>query len=344
MSDSIHQYSLAEIANLVEGQLVGDPHLHISKLASLPQADAHAISFLSDESYLPLLNDAQAACVIIKPEHASLWSRAKIIVNDPYLAFAKVATLFAKKQAPAGIHPSASIAPSAQVGESVSIGAQVAIGERVVIGAHVTIEAGAVVQDDCVLGDHTVIHANVTLYHDVKVGKHVIIHSGAVIGADGFGMARDKNGAWLKIPQLGTVVIHDHVEIGANTTVDRGALDNTILGEGVKLDNQIQIAHNVQIGAHTAIAACAAIAGSTKIGAQCMIGGGACIQGHIEIADGVIITAMSGVSNTIKEPGIYSSGMPVLPREKWRKNIIRLKHLDELARRVKSLEKAHEST
>jgi UDP-3-O-[3-hydroxymyristoyl] glucosamine N-acyltransferase len=285
-----------------------------------------------------------AGAVILREENLADCSTAALIANDPYVAYAKIAAIFeTHPAAPQGVHPTAVVSPDAVVSPGASI------------GPCCVVEAGAVIEDGVVLGPHCVIGpgctvgaqsrlvARVTLVMRVTLGKRVLVHPGAVIGSDGFGLAFEKAdshpGAWVKIPQLGGVRIGDDCEIGANTTIDRGALDDTVLEEDVRLDNQIQIAHNVYIGAHTAMAGCSAAAGSAKIGRYCQIGGNAGVLGHLELADRVTITAKSLVTSSIREAGEYSSGVPLQDNRQWRKNAARFKHLDDYARRLAALEK-----
>jgi UDP-3-O-[3-hydroxymyristoyl] glucosamine N-acyltransferase len=257
-----------------------------------------------------------------------------LIARDPYVAFARIAALFEVAPArPPGLHPSASIDPSAQIAASAHIGAFVSIGARSVIGDGCVIGPGCVIGDDCQVGDGCELIARVTLVTRVRLGKRVRIHPGAVLGADGFGLAMDA-GHWIKVPQLGGVTIGDDCEIGANACVDRGALEDTTLEEDVRLDNLVQVAHNVHIGAHSAIAGCTGIAGSARIGRYCMLGGAVGVVGHLEICDKVVITGKSVVRNSIHEPGEYSSGTPLTDNRTWRKNAARFKQLDALARRI----------
>jgi UDP-3-O-[3-hydroxymyristoyl] glucosamine N-acyltransferase len=255
------------------------------------------------------------------------------------VAFAYVAGwLYADDAIPAGIHSSATIDPDCQIHKTASVAAQCVVEAGAVIGAECHIGPGCVIGKDVKIAEHTRLLANVTIYHGSQIGKRVILHSGVVIGADGFGLAND-DGRWVKVPQVGKVVLGDDVEVGANTTIDRGAIDDTVIGAGVKLDNLIQVGHNVHIGDHTAIAACTAVAGSTHIGKGCAIGGCVGIVGHLEIADNVTITGMSHVSQSIPEAGVYSSGTPLEKNAQWHRNFIRLKQLDDMSRRLKKLEK-----
>ena len=263
-----------------------------------------------------------------------------LIVSDPQLAFAKIAQRFNSPVLPwqGGVHPSAVISEKATLGHNVSIGPNSVVHHEARIGEGTSIGAGCVVGEGSTIGSNCIIHPNVTLYHRISIGNYVTIHSGAVVGADGFGFANE-GGQWVKIPQLGSLNIGDYVQIGANTTIDRGALNDTIIEQGVILDNQIQIAHNCVIGAYTAIAGCVGIAGSAKIGRHCLIGGAACINGHVEITDQVIITGLTMVTKSIKKPGVYSSGTIAQSNSEWHRNAIRFQQLDHIAKRVRKLEK-----
>lgn len=332
-------YTLTTLAEHVGAELVGDGQCQITGIAPLHQAQAGQVSFLDNPKYRKYLQSSQASAVIIAPDLANQCQSNALVVQNPYFAYAKIAELFLSKPvAKPGVAPSAVIADSANIAGSASIAANVTIGERVVIGEHAVIGPGCVIDDGVTIGHGSQLMANVTVYYDVSIGRDCLIHSGAVIGADGFGLAKNE-GVWHKIPQLGAVVIGNHVEIGANTTIDRGALDNTQIGDGVKLDNLVQIGHNAVIGEHSVVAGCVGISGSTRIGKHCIIGGGACIVGHIEIADNVTVTGMGAVSSSIKESGIYSSGTNVRPNREWRKNSARFHQLDNMARRLKALEK-----
>jgi UDP-3-O-[3-hydroxymyristoyl] glucosamine N-acyltransferase len=262
-----------------------------------------------------------------------------IIAKNPYAAYARIAALLSPAECyEAGVHTSAYIDKTAIISPSASIAAGVVIESGVVIADRVRVGPGCVVQKNSSIGSETVLTANVTVSHGCVIGARNLVHPGVVIGADGFGQAMEQ-GSWIKVPQLGRVIIGDDVEIGANTTIDRGAIEDTIIEDNVKLDNQIQVAHNVKIGAHTAIAGCSAIAGSTKIGKHCRIAGMVGIVGHLEIADNVTVTAMSLVTHSIKESGVYSAGTPLEPNQQWRKNTLRFKQLDDMAKRLKALEK-----
>jgi len=333
------RHTLAELAERFALELRGAGDLVIAGVGTLSTAGPDQLSFLANPQYRVQLAQSRAGAVVLRASDADAHRGARLIAADPYVAFAKIAALF--ERAPAvtpGIHASAVVAPGAHVAASASI------------GPLCTIEAGAVIEDGAVLGPHCVVGerctvgaqsrliARVTLVRDVTLGKRVLVHPGAVIGADGFGLAFERD-HWIKVPQLGGVRIGDDCEIGANTTIDRGAIEDTVLEEDVRLDNQIQIAHNVTIGAHTAMAGCAAVAGSARIGRYCLIGGGAGILGHLSIADRVTITARALVTHSIHAAGEYSAGVPIQESKQWRRNAARFKHLDELVRRVQTLEK-----
>jgi len=309
----------------------------VSGVATLARAHPHEVSFFSNRLYRKELSKTQAAAVILSERDKQYCQVPVLITENPYLGYARAALFFMPKdeQEP-HIHGSAWISPKAKIGQRVSIGAHAVVDESAILGDDVVIGHGCVVEKGVKIGNFSRLNANVTLCSGTELGQRVLIHSGAVIGSDGFGLANDK-GIWVKVPQLGGVSIEDDVEIGANTTIDKGALENTIIGKGSKLDNQIQIAHNVQIGEHTVIAGCVGIAGSTRIGNHCMIGGGVGIVGHIEIVDNVQITGGSIVLQSIKKSGTYSSGTPLEANFTWRKNYNRFKQLDEMARRLKGI-------
>jgi UDP-3-O-[3-hydroxymyristoyl] glucosamine N-acyltransferase len=332
-------FTLGWIAERFDLELHGDPAGVVRGAAPLARAKADELAFLASPRHLPQLESSHAGAVIVRAEHAEVGTMAKFVSADPMAAYARVATLFeGEGRQSRGIHPSAIVSPDADVSTEASIGPYCVVeaGSRVEAGAHVG--AHGYIGPDCMVGADCRLLPRVTLVARVRLGQRVRVHSGAIIGADGFGLAFDRD-HWLKVPQLGGVVIGDDCEIGANTCIDRGALDDTVLEEDVRLDNQIHIAHNVRIGAHTAMAGCSAVAGSARIGRYCQIGGSAGILGHIEIADRVTITAMSLVSHSIREPGEYSSSVPLEENRRWRRNAVRFKQLDELARRVATLEK-----
>ena len=331
-------FTLREIADEIEAKLIGDPACTVTGVATIQNASSGDLSFLSNRRYYPFLAATRAAAVILSGDDAANCPVNALVADDPYLAYVKaVRFMYPPAAVEPGMADSVLTGEGTRIAETASIGPGVNIGKSVVIHDRVTIAPGCVIEDGVSIGADTRIGANVTLCKGVQLGQRVILHPGVVIGADGFGIAND-HGRWLKIPQIGSVVIGDDVEIGANTTIDRGAIENTVIEEGVKIDNQVQIGHNVVVGAHTAIAGCVAVAGSVTIGRHCMIGGLTAINGHINITDNVTITGMSGVSNSIKEPGVYSAGLNIMETRLWRKNVVRFKSLDEISRRLKKLE------
>lgn len=332
-------FALRELAEYLSADLRGDAGVVIRRLNTLGDAKEGELAFLASRAYRHQLQTTRASAVILSPAEAVDYRGNALVHPNPYLAYAQVSRLFEPLlTAAAGIHPSAAVAaeavldPTAVIGPNAVIEAGARIGARAVVGAGCFIGADSMVGDDCLL------HPSVTVYHAVSIGRRAVIHSGAVIGADGFGFANDA-GRWVKIHQLGSVEIGDDVEIGASTTIDRGALGNTVIGNGVIIDNLVQIAHNVRIGDHSALAGCAAIAGSTVIGRHCVLAGGAGLVGHIELCDGVTVTARSMITRSISQPGIYSSGTPFDDNRTWRRNAVRFGQLDDLARRVQDLEK-----
>ena len=332
-------YRLGDLAERIGAELFGDPDIAIDRVAVLDTAGPSAVAFLSNRRYRPYLESTKAGAVILGPEFREACPVPALVLDNPYLGYARVATLLSPVVVPAPcVAPSAVIESGATVAPDASIGAHCVVEDGATIGAGTLIEAGSFLGRGSAIGPHGRIAPGVVICRGVRIGARAIIHPGAVIGADGFGIAND-DGVWVKIPQFGGVRIGDDVEIGANTTIDRGALEDTVIEDGVKLDNLIQIGHNVQIGAHTAIAACTAIGGSARIGRRCTIAGAVSIAGHLEIADDVHLTATSAVPNTIREPGVYSSGMPVQENRAWRRNIARLRQLDDMARRLHALER-----
>lgn len=332
-------FSLGELAEQLGATLRGDAGKQVTGLATLQEAGPDQLTFLANPQYRKYLAHTRAGAVLLKAADAEGYAGDALIVPDPYLAYARLSHLFDRKPvAQPGVHPTAVVAEDAQVDPSASIGPYAVIESGARIGARVTIGAHCVVGARSVIDEDGWLAPRVTLYHDVTIGKRVVIQSGAVIGGEGFGFANQK-GVWQKIAQIGGVTIGDDVEIGANTTVDRGALADTLIGNGVKLDNQIMIAHNVQIGDHTAMAGCVGISGSTKIGRHCMIAGGVGMVGHIEVCDNVFVTGMTMVTRSITEPGSYSSGTAMQPAAEWRKSAARIRQLDEMARRLQQLEK-----
>ena len=331
--------SLSALAERFGLTLRGDGAKHISGVGTLAAATSDQLSFLSNAQYRKDLTASRAGVIVLREEDADDWQGNALFAHDPYVAYAKIAALFENIPATnAGVHPSSVVAPTARVAPTASIGPLCVIEDGAVVEDGAQIGASCVIGSHCIVGAQSQLKARVTLVTRVTLGKRVIVHSGAVLGADGFGLAFEKD-HWIKVPQLGGVRIGDDCEIGANTTIDRGALEDTVLEDDVRLDNQIQIAHNVHIGAHTAMAGCSAVAGSAHIGRYCQIGGNAGILGHITIADNVRITAKAMVTQSIDKAGEYSSGLPSQEAGAWRKNAVRFRHLDELFRRVATLEK-----
>ncbi len=337
----VKQYTLLELADFLQAELKGEPEYIVSGLSTLQDARPESLAFLANPAYAKYLPETQAGAVILSPDMAAGFAGNAIVMDNPYLGFARVSCLFdAGNGEQVGIHPSAVVA------ESATVDPQAWIGPNSVVEAGAEIAAGARILGSCYIGQHscvgadTVLKANVTLYHGVTVGARCIIHAGAVLGSDGFGFAH-ANGEWIKIAQLGGVVIGNDVEIGANTAIDRGALGNTVIHDGVKLDNLIQIAHNVEIGRNTAIAGNVGISGSTKVGSGCTIAGGSSLAGHLTIADNVHIAGVAMITKSINGPGEWSSGgIGMMPVKEWRKNTVRFRQLDDMARRLKVLEKA----
>ncbi len=324
------QIELDELARKIGAELRGRGDIVITGVASLEKAGPSDLSFLYDPRYRKFLPLTRAGAVILTEELAADCPCAALVLADPHLGYARAASLVTGDRHPreAGIHPAAWVSPEAVVDPTASIGPQAVVEAGATIGAGTEVGPGCVVMRDAVIGDHTRLVANVTICHGVRIGNRVLIHPGAVIGGDGFGLARDGS-RWVKVPQLGTVRIGDDVEIGCNTTIDRGALDDTVIENGVKLDNQIQIGHNTVVGEDTAMAACTGISGSTKIGKRCQFGGGAGTAGHLSIADDVIITGMSAVTKNIEKPGIYSSGWPAQEARVWRRRVARFNLLEK---------------
>jgi UDP-3-O-[3-hydroxymyristoyl] glucosamine N-acyltransferase len=318
-------FSLGELAVRFGLQLRGDPDLRVSRVATLAEALPGTLSFLADSRHRRELATTRASAVVLSAADAPGCPVAALVTENPRLAFARMASLLYPEPEPVpGVHPTAVLAAGLTVPASATVGPLAVIEADVELGERSWVGPGCIVQRGARVGAGTRLVARVTLYPGVEVGARCLVHAGAVIGADGFGLAAD-GGTWVKIPQVGSVRIGDDVEIGANTTVDRGAIGDTLIGEGAKLDNQIQVGHNVQIGAHTAIAACSGISGSTTIGKRCMVGGMVGIAGHLTIADDVVITGCSLVSASIREPGSYSSGMPTVPTRAWRRMVAHLR-------------------
>jgi UDP-3-O-[3-hydroxymyristoyl] glucosamine N-acyltransferase len=332
-------YRLADIVARFGGRILGNSDVRVGQVATLENAQSGHITFLGSGKYRAQLSSTRAAAIILSEADAEATSLPRIVCANPYAYFAKVSALLNPlPRAKPGVHPSAVVGDGARIDATAHIGAHVTIGPDAVVGA------GSVIMEGCSIGAGTVIGANarlyprVVIYHDCVIGDNLIAHSGVVIGSDGFGMAME-SGRWLKIPQIGRVVIGNDVEIGANTAIDRGALDDTVIEDDVKIDNLVQVAHNVRIGAHTAIAGCVGIAGSASIGKYCRIGGSVGMGGHLQIADHVEIMGFTMVSRSIREPGSYAGGYPMSKHSDWLRNAVHLRHLDELADKVKLLQK-----
>ncbi|WP_151702799.1 UDP-3-O-(3-hydroxymyristoyl)glucosamine N-acyltransferase [Nitrincola alkalilacustris] len=337
-----HHYSLVELAAIVDGSVQGEINTVITGLATLKCAGQGHLSFFSNTRYLKDLQSSDASAVLVHADHAADVRHAAVVVKDPYLAFAKLSALFDWRQPLVpGIAATAVVEQGARIEPSAEISHHAVVGEGAQISAEVYIGANSVIGSGCHIGPGSRIEAGVVVYPGTKIGARVIIHSGAIVGSDGFGFAPEA-GTWRKIYQTGGVSIGDDVEIGAGVTIDRGALDDTVIDSGVKLDNQVHVAHNVVIGEHTAIAGCTGIAGSTKIGSHCTIAGMAGIGGHLNIVSNTHITAMTMVSKSISEPGVYSSGIGMGPHKQWKRNVIRFRQLDEMAKRIRTLEQSLE--
>ena len=319
--------ALGELAVRFGCELRGDPDVTVDHVAPLSSAGEGALSFLANPRLASQLTGTRASAVVLATASAPSCPAAVLITPQPHALYARIASLLhPPPPLSPGVHASAIVDASARIDPSAEVGALAVIGPQAQIGARCLIGPGSILGRGVRLGADTRLMAHVTVEWGVRIGERVLIHPGVVIGADGFGLAREGE-RWIKVPQVGAVVIGDDVEIGANTTIDRGAIDDTVIEGGVKLDNQIQVGHNVHIGAHTAIAGCTGIAGSTRIGARCMIGGAVGIGGHLEIGDEVVITAMAAVSHSIREPGVYSSLIPIEPVRRWRRIVARLKLL-----------------
>lgn len=332
-------FKLGDIIARLGGELLGDPQAQVVQVATLKSAGPQHISFFAQGKYREELARTHAGAIVVAEAERDATSLPRIVCSDPYLYFAQVSLMLNPSEpVRPGVHATAIIAADAQIDPSAQIDAGCVIDARVRIGANAMIGAGAVVGADCSIGADSRLYPRVTLYPRCELGRRVTVHAGAVIGADGFGYA-PQNGHWLKIPQIGRVLIGDDVEIGANTSIDRGALDDTVIEEGVKLDNQIQIGHNVHIGAHSAVAGCAGIAGSTTIGRHCMIGGAAMIGGHLQIADHVVVSGGTWVTRSIDTPGMYLSVIPATPSREWRRTVALLRGLDRMNERLRALER-----
>lgn len=338
-----HLISLGEVAELLQAPLHGDRDCTVQSVAPLAKAVKGQVSFIENKKHLCALENTKASAVLLPQKFLAACPTNALIVSNPKLALAKLLNLIKPLAKPAaGIHPSAVVGNNCKIAAGVSVGANSVIGNHVKIGADTKIGPGSVIGDGVEIGERCLLAANVSLYHEVTLGSDVIIHSGVVIGADGFGFEQDQ-GVWVKLPQVGSVRVGDNVEIGANTTIDRGALEDTVLEDGVKLDNLIMVAHNVHIGANTVIAGCTGIAGSAKIGRNCIVAGATAIADHVTLGDNVVITGMSMVTKSFLEPGVYSSGTGIMPRKVWQRSIVRFKQLDDMHQRIKKLEQENDN-
>lgn len=332
------KFSLEEIVARLGGELLGARQIVIQQVAPLERAGESEIGFVAHPKYRKALEATRAAAVIVPPALAEATSLPRIVTKDPYLYFARVAQLLnPARQQLAGVHSSAVVL--SDLPASVSVSALAYVGENCRIGEQVVIGPGCVIEAGVSIGAGSLLHANVTVYADCVVGQNCIVHSGAVVGSDGFGFARKPDGSWEKIPQIGRVILEDEVEIGANTTIDRGALDDTVIERGAKLDNLIQVAHNCRVGENAALAGQAGMAGSSRLGKRVMVGGQAGIMGHIEVGDDIIVSARSFISKSVAERGVYTSAIPSQSHTEWLRNAVHLKHLDEMADRIRALEK-----
>ncbi len=332
-------FRLEELAREIGAQLQGDPGCLIDRVDTIQDAEGEgAICFLANSKYRKYLATTHASAVILDKELANDCPVNALVCENPYLAYARIsAFLNPPPSVTGGVHPSAVIDAGAEIDEHAYIGPCAVIGEGAKVGAGAYIGPGCVLERGAVVGADSRLVANVTVCHGTRIGRRALIHPGVVLGSDGFGFASD-NGIWEKVPQLGNVVIGDDVEIGSNTTIDRGALRDTVLEDGVKLDDQVMIAHNVHVGAHSAMAGCTGIAGSTTIGKHCTFGGGVVVVGHLELGDNTHFSAMSLVSRSVSDPGLYSGNLPATPNAEWRKTVARSRQLDDMARRLKKLE------
>lgn len=333
--------SLGQLAVRHGCELKGDPARVVDRVATLTRADDRSVTFLANPAYRGQLADTRAGAVILAPGDAAGCPVDALVTRDPYVVYARVAAeLHPAPTAQPGIHPSAVIGPGATIPASCEIGPGAVLGQAVALGERVVIGARSVLGDRVSVAADTRLMPGVTVYGGVRIGARCVLHAGVVLGSDGFGFAREREGSYVKVPQLGSVVVGDDVEVGANTTIDRGAIDDTVIGNGVKLDNQIQVGHNVHIGEHTVVAAQTGISGSTTIGARCTIGGQAGFAGHIVVADDVVIGGGTSVTGSIRAAGIYAGGgTPADQLPRWRRNMARFGQLDDLAKRLRSVEK-----
>ena len=331
--------SIGELAVRFGCELRGDPGVMVERVATLAAADERSVAFLANPRYRRELAATRAGAVVLDAEAAGVCPAAALVCGNPHATYARIAAILHPTAAgPAGIDPSAVVSPRARVDPSAHVGALSVIGAGATVGARAFVGPQCLIGEGAVLGEDVRLVARVTVCRDVRIGERTVIQPGAVIGGDGFGFAQDQ-GRWIKVPQIGTVRVGCDVEIGANTTVDRGAIEDTVIEEGVKLDNLIQIGHNVRVGAHSALAACVGVSGSTTIGRRCMIAGQVGIAGHLTINDDVVITARTGISHSITAPGVYSGHIPHEVAATWRRLVARFKRLESFATRLKALER-----
>ena len=336
-------YTLADLALLLDAELIGNAACIVAGIGDVGSAAAGQITFISHQKYLPQLANSAASAVLLNAALAECSVTNQLIVADPYLAFAKLSVIFDNRpKTRSGIHPNAYVDPEAIIGEGVCIAAGCVVEAGAIIGDYTELCAGSVVGPKAIVGKNCVLHANVTICHQCQLGDGVKVHSGTTIGSDGFGYAPSKEEGWVKIHQLGRVIIGNNVEIGANCAIDRGAIKDTLIADGVIIDNLVHIAHNVKIGKRTAIAGCVGIAGSTEIGAGCTMGGFVAINGHLTIADNVHFNGGTVVTKSIDESGHFASGSPMQEVRQWRRNMVRVAQLDEWVGRIKKLEGACE--
>ncbi|PCK07993.1 MAG: UDP-3-O-(3-hydroxymyristoyl)glucosamine N-acyltransferase [Alteromonadaceae bacterium] len=332
---------LAEIATVIGAKLAGSATHEVNSVAPLSSAKPDQLSFLSAVKYVPELEHCNAGVVILTAKHADMFGGNCLIVDNPYLAYAKVTQLFdGRKKVPSGVHSSAFVADSARIAPSAAIGANCVIGDDVVIGEGSELYPGVVVSNNVTIGDACLVYANVSIYSNVTMGDKVTVHSNTVIGSDGFGFAPCPEG-WEKVQQFGGVRIGNNVDIGASVAIDRGALEDTIIGDGVIIDNQVHIAHNVKIGERTAMAGGCGVAGSATIGADCTFAGFVCVNGHISIADKSHFNGATVVTQGNSEPGVFASAAPLQSVQKWRRSSVRYQQLDDIAKRLNRLEKQY---
>ncbi len=331
--------SIGELAVRFGCELRGDPDVQVDHVATLAHADSRSLAFLANPRYRQQLAATRAGAVVLDAASANDCAAAALVCRNPHATYARIAAvLHPLAAAPPGVHPSAVIAPGARVDSSAHVGALAVIGEGAVVGPRAHVGPQCLVEEGATLAEDVRLTARVTVCRGVEIGARTVVQPGAVIGGDGFGFAQE-GGRWIKVPQTGTVRVGPDVEIGANTTIDRGAIEDTVIEEGVKLDNLIMIAHNVRVGAHSALAACVGVSGSTSIGRRCMIGGQVGIGGHLTISDDVMITGCTMVSHSISRPGVYSGGIPLEEAHVWRRLVARFKRIDSLASRLKALER-----